>query len=148
MQQPEIIFSAFLTHKGLKFTPARQLILQTVFKLHEHFDREQLYEQIHKVNRDVSRATVYRTIPLLVEAGLVQKSMRSETRDEFEHIYGHPKHAHLICRNCGAIAETGLQQLEKQILNIAKVQNFQLETIKLEITGLCWKCQSDENASH
>jgi len=147
MAEHERIFEAFLINKGLKFTRPRRLILSTVFGLHEHFDVEQLYDIIHKVSRDVSRATVYRSIPLLVEAGLIQRSVRSETRDKFEHIFGHPRHAHWVCHNCGAVMETNIQDVVKLLKSKAEVQNFMISDINLTINGLCWKCQNAANES-
>ncbi len=142
MRNQASIFEAFLDGRGLKFTRARQLILETVFSLHEHFDAEQLYDIIHKVSRDVSRATVYRTLPLLVEAGLIQKSVRSEARDTFEHIYGHPRHAHWVCKVCGAVGETEIQDVLKLLQAKARAQNFALEEVSLAVSGVCWKCRN------
>jgi len=147
MQEHEIIFEAYLEKKELKFTKSRRLILDTVFNLHQHFDVEQLYDLIHKVSKDVSRATVYRTIPLLVEAGLIQNSVRSESRDKYEHIYGHPKHAHWVCKNCGAVIETDIQNMQKLLQDKAKTQNFRIDQMNLTVYGLCWKCQNNANES-
>jgi len=147
MQEHERIFEDFLLKKKLKFTHPRRLILDTVFGLHEHFEVEKLYDIIHKVSRDVSRATVYRTIPLLVDAGLIQRSVREENRDTYEHIFGHPKHLHWVCSGCGAVLETDLHDILKPLQNKAKVQNFLISDINLTISGLCWKCQSDDNES-
>ncbi len=147
MQEHEIIFAAFLLKKGLKFTHPRRLVLSSVFGLHEHFDIEQLYDIIRGRSKDVSRATVYRTIPLLVEAGLIQRSLRSETRDTYEHIFGHPRHAHWVCRNCGVVLETEMQDIVKLLQQKAKAQNFVAEDISLIVKGLCWKCRNSANES-
>jgi len=147
MQEHEARFEAFLAKKGLKFTQGRRLILEMVFNLHEHFDVEQMYDRIRKLSRDVSRATVYRTIPLLVEAGLIQRSVRGETRDTYEHIFGHPKHAHWVCTKCGILVETNMRELTRILQNSAKTQNFSISDISLEIKGHCWKCKIKENES-
>jgi Fur family ferric uptake transcriptional regulator len=147
MHDYETRFAAFLESKHLRLTKARELILNTVFGLHEHFDAEQLYDLIHQVSKDVSRATVYRTIPLLAEAGLIQKSVRSESRDKFEHIFGHPRHAHWVCKNCGAVIETGMQEVLDLLQLKAQSQNFRIGEVSVEVKGLCFKCQTDENES-
>lgn len=147
MQEHENIFEAFLAERGLKFTQPRRLILDTIFGLHEHFDIEQLYDLIHRVSREVSRATVYRTIPLLVEAGLIQRSVRSESRDTYEHTWGHPRHAHWVCKVCGAVTETDMQDILKLLHSKAKAQNFRPEEISLVVNGICWKCQNAANES-
>ncbi len=76
MKDHEDIFYKHLTQQGLKFTKARKLILDTVFELHEHFEVDSLYDKIRSVTKDVSRATIYRTLPLLIGAGLIQQSVR------------------------------------------------------------------------
>lgn len=147
MQEHESVFNAFLIKKNLKFTQPRKLILTKVFELHEHFDIEQLYDLIHKVSKEVSRATVYRTIPLLTEAGLIQRSVRSESRDTFEHIFGHPKHAHWVCKTCGTVTETNIQDFLKLVKSKSTAQNFTVEDINLTINGICWKCHNIDNES-
>ncbi|MDD2228557.1 MAG: Fur family transcriptional regulator [Candidatus Cloacimonetes bacterium] len=145
MQDHEHKFAEYLSQKGLKLTAPRKHILLEVFKLHEHFNAEELYEKVKKVTRDVSLATVYRTLPLLMEAGLVQSALRSAGRDRYEHIYGHPKHIHWLCRSCGAIMETDLQPIMRTIYKQAKTIRFNAQDIELSIRGLCWKCSLDEN---
>lgn len=144
MQEHEVVFEAYLEKKGLKLTQPRKLILNTVFDLHEHFDVEQLYDIIHKISKDVSRATVYRIIPLLVEAGLIQKSIRVEAREKYEHIFGHPRHAHWVCKKCGNLLETDMQDILKLVQSKAKAQQYRITDVNLEIKGLCWKCQNNE----
>ncbi|PKN73459.1 MAG: hypothetical protein CVU50_01715 [Candidatus Cloacimonetes bacterium HGW-Cloacimonetes-3] len=148
MQDYEKIFKAFLAGKGLKLTMPRRYILEEVFRLHEHFNAEDLYAKVKLVTRDVSLATVYRTLPLLMEAGLVQHALRSSGRDRFEHIYGHPKHVHWLCRNCGAIQETDLQALMPVIKKQADAIRFKTDDIELSIRGICWKCALLENENH
>ena len=147
MQEHEVIFEAYLAKKGLKLTQPRRLILNTVFDIHEHFDIERLYDIIHKISSDVSRATVYRLIPLLVEAGLIQKSVRSDSRDKYEHILGHPKHAHWICRKCSSLQETDMQKVLDDLQKQANTMKFKLDEVSITLSGLCWKCNTSENES-
>ncbi|MDP2173448.1 MAG: Fur family transcriptional regulator [Candidatus Cloacimonadaceae bacterium] len=145
MQDYELIFSGFLSRKGLKLTSTRKLILESVFALHGHFDAEGLYERIRKLSQDVSRATVYRTLPLLLESGLIQHSMRSQARDMFEHIFGHPRHVHWVCSSCGSVLETDLQEVMPALKQSAAAIHFSIGDLNLQISGLCWKCRSSEN---
>ena len=140
MQEHEVIFESFLERKGLKLTQPRKLILNTVFNLHEHFDIEQLYDIIHKDHSEVSRATVYRLIPLLVESGLIQKSVRGDTRDKYEHIFGHTRHAHWVCKECGTVIETVIQRLMKLLQYQAKEMRFSITDTSLELRGVCSNC--------
>jgi Fur family transcriptional regulator, ferric uptake regulator len=141
MEKHEIIFETYLNHKGLKYTLPRKLILETVFDLHMHFDAEQLYDLIRNISRSVSRATVYRTIPLLEEAGLIQRSLRNEARDTFEHILGHPSHAHWVCKACGVVVETDMRDVEMLLQDKSRAGNFTINNINLQISGWCRKCQ-------
>jgi len=145
MQEHELIFKQFLEKKGLKLTSPRRHILETVFAIHEHFNAEELYARIKAVTAGISLATVYRTIPLLMEAGLVQHALRDEGRERFEHIFGHPKHIHWLCSKCGTLLETNLSTLTEAIAKQAKGLQFKTEEIELSIRGLCWKCQDIEN---
>jgi Fur family transcriptional regulator, ferric uptake regulator len=145
MSEHEEIFKGFLEHRGLKLTLPRRQILDTVFGLHEHFDAEQLYAKLRQVSRDVSLATVYRTIPLLVEAGLIQLSLRFSSRDVYEHIYGHQKHIHWVCRECGRVVETRLDSVKPMLEKDAENIMFRMEDISIQIRGLCWQCLRTEN---
>lgn len=148
MQDHEAKFKEFLAAKGLKLTLPRKYILDEVFKLHEHFNAEELYAKVKTITNAVSLATIYRTLPLLVEAGLVQQAVRSSGRERFEHIYGHPKHIHWLCSNCGAIAESELKNILPAIMEQAKALNFKPDDVQLNVRGLCWKCSVAENENH
>lgn len=138
-------FQAFLEKRGFKLTRSRRLILDAAFALHEHFDAEKLHDIIKGL--DVSLATVYRTLPLMLDAGLIQLAVRSEGRDCFEHILGHPRHVHWICDKCNSVYETDLDSLVVLLNSAAAAQNFEISHINLNINGLCWKCRTNENES-
>ena len=145
MQEHEKVFQNYLATKGLKLTRSRQLILNTVFEMHEHFDVEALYDRIRNITLEISRATVYRCIPLLKESGLIQQSMRNSSRDSFEHILGHPRHIHWICSKCGTVVETDYEELAAVLNRNAKRLKFAICEPKLNVYGVCWKCHSSEN---
>ena len=96
MQEHEQLFSEFLKTKGLKLTSPRKVILDTIFTYHQHFNVDALYEVIRKDHQNVSRATIYRTMPLLVESGLIKQSLRCQSKYHYEHIHGHEDHLHLF----------------------------------------------------
>ena len=75
------IFRDYLAKKGLKLTSPRKKILEAVFAIHEHFNAEELYGRIKSHSQGISLATVYRTLPLLLEAGLVQQIGRASCRE-------------------------------------------------------------------
>jgi len=145
MTEHHQLFKEYLERKGLKLTVPRKHILEAVFAIHEHFNAEELYDRIKSITQGISLATVYRTLPLLMEAGLVQHAVRSAGRERYEHIYGHPKHIHWLCRKCGNLMESDLQTVQPLLGKLARSLNFKEEDIELSIRGLCWKCLSTEN---
>ena len=148
MQDFEIVFNQDLEKRGLKLTKARRYVLETVFELHKHFNTQDLYEKIKSKISGISLATVYRTLPLLVEAGLVQYSIRKEGKESYEHIFGHPKHIHWLCHKCGTLIETDLKEIYPIIMRYAKELEFEPDDISLNIRGLCWKCKLDDKENH
>ncbi len=140
MQKQYEIFEKFLDRKGLKMTRSRKTILDAVFETHDHFNADQLYEQIRLQDQTVSRATVYRTIPLLVETGLVKQSMRRNSKNYYEHIYGHPSHLHLICTRCGGIFEVKSGSLEKELRALCRKRDFRIGEFSISVKGYCRKC--------
>lgn len=147
MRDYEDLFNTFLYSRGLKLTASRRIILDTVFALHEHFDAEQLHTRLKEARRVISLATVYRTLPLLVEAGLIQLSLRFSSRDVFEHIYGYPRHIHWLCSSCGGVQETGLEAIKPALARAADKLQFRLDEITVQVRGVCWKCQQSASDS-
>ncbi|MCB5224720.1 MAG: Fur family transcriptional regulator [Candidatus Cloacimonadaceae bacterium] len=145
MEDQVKVFQEFLSRKGLKLTRPRQEILDAAFGLHEHFDAQRLHQALKNSKSNISLATVYRTLPLLEEAGLIQHSLRASSRDMYEHIYGHPLHTHWICDGCGKVQETPLHNLQEQLLKEAEGLNFSLEDVNIQVRGICWKCRNTEN---
>jgi Fur family ferric uptake transcriptional regulator len=145
MEKQEVIFQDYLVGKGLKLTATRRDILDVVFSLHEHFDAEQLHSELKSLKRKISLATVYRTLPLLAEAGLIQHSLRSSSRDVYEHIFGHPRHVHWICSKCGQVQESSLDSLAGALHKEARNMKFRLDEVNIQAKGICWKCQTNEN---
>ncbi len=141
MKKEKALYREFLKSKNLKLTKPRLIILEAVFKNNEHFNVDDLYEQIKRNHQNVSRATIYRTIPLLVESGLISQSLRCESKDIYEHTYGHENHLHFICSNCGKIIESGFNEVEGLIEQLANKENFKIQEYNLGARGLCKNCR-------
>ena len=136
------IFKDYLFERGLRLTRVRDIILEAVFATHSHFDAEELYDFVR--GKDVSRATVYRTIPLLVDSGLIKKSLFGLNKEKYEHIYGHPNHFHIICKKCGRVVEQIDKELESSIVKITENNGFDYQDYNLRISGICSLCKSSE----
>ncbi|MCD6521668.1 transcriptional repressor [Candidatus Calescamantes bacterium] len=131
-------FRLFLKEKGLKFTPERRKIVEEIISFHDHFDVETLY---HRLKRKVSLATIYRTLPLLRESGLIREVLRCQGRAVFESVWGHPHHDHLICIVCGKVIEFEDERIEKLQEEVCRKFGFQPVEHRLGIKGYCKECQ-------
>ncbi len=140
MKKYDQVFEEYLRSRSLKLTRPRRIIVDAVFNNHDHFDVDTLYDFIRKETSDVSRATIYRTIPLLIEAGLVKQSLRCQAKDQYEHTYGHKHHLHLLCIECGEIIEAESDAVEKLLNKIARKQGFKIRDYELGAKGICSKC--------
>src|SRR5213083_1088417 len=131
-------FMEFLDQKNLRLTSQRQAIIDSVFSTEEHFTAEQLLEWSRRRDRSVSRATVYRTLPLLTESGLVREMDFGKDHKFYDPNYAeHPNHNHIICQDCEKIVEfesDKIAQLESQITHRL---GFSIKAQRLQITGTC-----------
>jgi Fur family ferric uptake transcriptional regulator len=138
------VFEEFLQKKKLKFTKERQIILAEVFSRHDHFDAEQLISDLQAKKERVSRATIYRSLDLLLESQLIQSIDLGDRGRYFEHVFGHHHHDHMICIGCRKVIEFHNAEIENlQDLECEKY-NFKLLSHRLELKGLCEDCQKKE----
>jgi Fur family ferric uptake transcriptional regulator len=132
----------FLATRGLRLTQERAAILEEVYSSHLHFDGDELAARL--VNRPgavrVSRATVYRALRLMVEAGLLRRVARPNGREVYEHDYGYPQHDHFICRVCGELIEFQNGAISQILDEEAAKNSFRVSGHRLEVYGLCSKC--------
>lgn len=141
MKKEKEIFKMYLVGKGLKFTSERERILEEAFSRHDHFDAEAIFQAFRDRGVDISRATIYRTLPLLVESGLVQEAMRCGEKVHYEHIYGHRSHGHMICVKCGKIIEFEDEKLERIKRKVCDEHDFKPTEFRFGIKGYCKNCQ-------
>ncbi len=96
----------FLAGKGLRRTIQREAIIEAAFGTREHFSAEELLTMARVIENSVSRATVYRTLPLLVESGLLRElDLGGDVKVYDPNFVEHPTHNHLICVDCHKIIE-------------------------------------------
>jgi Fur family ferric uptake transcriptional regulator len=143
MQPEERIFRNFLTSRDLKFTPERYIILKEVFQRHDHFEAEDLLSSIKKKGGRASRATIYRTLELLVQCGLLEMVDLGGNSHHYEHVLGHQHHDHLVCEKCGRIIEFTHRRLEKLKEKVCHEMDFDGRFHTLKIFGICGRCRQN-----
>ena len=134
-------FKEALTKEGLKYTPQRTAVLEEIIKDKGHRESEEIYLALKKSGQHVSRATVYRTMDILVNNGFARKMNLGDGRARYESKVNSPHHDHLVCMDCGLIVEFMDQQIEDLQDKIAIQYNFQLKRHIHQLFGLCKKCQ-------
>jgi Fur family ferric uptake transcriptional regulator len=140
-QSPEDKFREYLASrsKPQRFTGQQRDMVRYIFSQHNHFDADQLIEAMTKAGFKVSRATVYRTLTKLVDAGLLRR-IEMGPRTRFEHDYGYPQHDHMQCRECGAMLEFTSPAIEDAIRDICRQHQFNASGHTLMIQGMCAEC--------
>jgi len=134
-------FSSYLRRKGLRFTRQRRSILEMVLRRGGHFDAENLHRELAGAGSDVSLATIYRTLSLLQEAGVLKEVLQSRDRAHYEVIYGHAHHDHMICVECGKVIEFCDERIEDLQRRICREYGFQTIDHRLGIRGICSECR-------
>src|SRR6059036_3036439 len=131
-------FMEFLTQKNLRLTAQRQAIIDTAFSTDEHFTAEQLLVWSRQRDQSVSRATVYRTLPLLTESGLVREMDFGKDYKFYDPNYAeHPNHNHIICQDCDKIVEFESDKIARIEQRISHRLGFSVKTQRLQITATC-----------
>ncbi|MDL2212912.1 transcriptional repressor [Bacteroides sp. OttesenSCG-928-E20] len=133
------IFTEYLKKHGHRKTPERYAILETIYSIDGHFDIDMLYSQMKdRENFRVSRATLYNTIILLINAKLVIKHQFSNS-SQYEKSFNRDTHHHQICTQCGKVTEFQNEALQS-VIETAKLKRFQLSHYSLYIYGICSNC--------
>lgn len=140
-QSPESKFREYLASRARpqRFTDQQRDMVQFIFAQHNHFDAEQLIDDMKKAGFGVSRATVYRTLNKLVDAGLLRR-LELGPRMFYEHDYGYPHHEHMYCEKCGAVIEFQDPALDLLMQQVSQQHRFQMSTHTFIIRGTCSDC--------
>ena len=134
-------FKDVLRKEGLKITTQRITVLKEIMKNKGHRESEDIYMAIKTRKTHVSRATVYRTLDILVQHGFARKLNLGDGRARYEPKIDSPHHDHMICNNCGKIIEFVNHKIEKIQEEIAKHHQFKLQKHIHQLFGICKECQ-------
>ena len=134
-------FKNVLRRAGLKYTPQRVAVLEEIVKDQGHRECEDIYLALKQKGSHVSRATVYRTMDILVKNDFARKMEIGDGRARYESKVDSPHHDHLICSSCGAIVEFLNQEIEDLQQKIANHYHFKLQRHIHQLFGICKKCR-------
>lgn len=129
-------FRDFLATRKLRMTREREELLAAIFEAPRHFEAEDLIKTLKSRDGRVSRATVYRTLSLLEECGILRKSLFGRNRHFFESVVGRRHHDHLICIRTGKIIEFEDERIEALQLEICRKYGFKMVDHVHEIFGI------------
>ncbi len=131
-------FLDFLAAKSLRLTAQRRAIIETVFSTRQHFTADELLNWSRQRDKSVSRATVYRTLPLLTQSGLVREMDFGKEYKFYDPNYAqHPSHNHIICEDCQKIIEFDSERLDHLQEQICNNLGFTMTGHRLQITARC-----------
>src|SRR4030066_788071 len=135
-------FEYFLRKKNLKLTRERRDILDEMSGSDRHFGPEELLLQLRDKGKRVSRATVYRTLELLVNSGVVKKVCLGPQQFHYESLaQKEQRHSHLVCLKCGKIVEFSDPRTEERINEICRENNFKMTSRCFQVFGFCSRCR-------
>jgi Fur family ferric uptake transcriptional regulator len=137
-------FRQYLREHHQPITKQRDLVAQVVFLAEDHLSVEGIQRELKQRGEPVGTATVYRTLDLLVESGLVRAQEFGEGFRRYEAMAGPSDHEHLICQLCGRVVEFANERLERMLPVLADEHGFQHRRHKVEIYGVCRNCRQRE----
>jgi Fe2+/Zn2+ uptake regulation proteins len=133
--------AAFLQTQGLKMTSERGALVSEICSTHYHFEADELLLKLKDKDIKISRATVYRTLDLLVRCGMVRRVHLGEDHYHYEHVGQDSHHDHLVCTTCGNVIEFHDGILEQRQREICQKKKFLPTFHNLQILGVCESCQ-------
>lgn len=136
----ENLFREYLRSRDLKYTSERQTLVRAILDTQDHFEPDDLLVNLRQQGIRVGKATIYRTLPLLVDCGILRRAFLGGSRAYYEHALGPVPHDHMVCRRCGRVIEfdsTEVLQLREQL---ARSADFEAISHRFQILGVCSHC--------
>ncbi len=134
-------FETFLRERSLRLTTQRERIFERAFETHKHFTADTLYGWLkEEQGQAVSRATVYRTLGLLVEGGFLESLDTGQGELLYEHVLGHRHHDHMVCLSCGKIEEFYDERIEELQRTASENKGFFMISHNLRLFWYCRGC--------
>jgi Fur family transcriptional regulator, ferric uptake regulator len=152
-QQVRELFTIYLEQNQQRKTPERYAILDEIYSSKAHFDVDELFVKMKSRNYHVSRATVYNTLDLLVESGLVKRHQFGQNTSHYEQAFGYKQHDHLICNHCKKVFEFCDPRVQQITSTMGQLLKFEVSSHSLHLygnpstndLGECIQCGKDTN---
>jgi Fur family ferric uptake transcriptional regulator len=147
MQHPDIapfirVFGRYLREQGLPVTQQREAVARVVFSSVDHLSVDEIEAELRRDGHRIGKATIYRTLDLLVRSQLVGEHDFGQGFKRYEHrLSAQPVHEHLICLECGKVLEFRSSEVEDIERRVTAEMGFKPARHRLEIYGLCRECQ-------
>ena len=136
-----IIFRKYLERRGLKLTTERQAVFDELFARHEHFEADEILVRLRGKGKKISRATIYRTLELLVDSGIVGRVRIGEIGYRYERLRAGEHHDHLICNECGRVIEFREPRIESLQDEVYERYGFVPLSHSHQLRGVCKQCR-------
>jgi Fur family ferric uptake transcriptional regulator len=146
MEPSQSAFVESLRPAGSKKSGKRDFIVNVFLRQEGHLTAENLVDLIRREDQRISRATIYRTLQWMVDAGIARKVDFGEGKFRFEHSYRHPRHFHLICKTCNRSFEFLSSDIEALVEEVASARGFTPRQSVLQIHGTCEACRTGRPA--
>jgi Fur family ferric uptake transcriptional regulator len=138
--------ASWISARGLKATRQRDLIVDAFFSQSGHLSVEELVEKAKQRDPSIGAATVYRTMRILTDAGLASARHFEGGQTRYEAALDRHHHDHLICTSCGDIVEFENERIEELQDRVAQDHGFTVTHHKLELYGLCARCNQQQQS--
>jgi Fur family ferric uptake transcriptional regulator len=129
--------------KARPVTPQRRLLLSIMREAGKHLDAKELYRRAIERDPNISLATVYRTLRLFEQQGLIDESHLGQMRCYYE-MKHRGEHQHLVCRGCGQVVDFESPLIRNLVAEVQQKNNFSVTKIQLYLEGYCHKCKEEE----
>ena len=137
------LFRRYLRQQGLPVTLQREVVADVVFTSAEHLSVEEIEAELKKRGERIGKATIYRTMEILVRSGLVQDHDFGDGFKRYEHLFGHQRgHQHLVCTHCRKVVEFRRPEVQRIQDEVARAHGFLPARHRLEVYGVCPDCRA------
>ncbi len=140
-------FLKYLREHHIRYTRPRRLILRAVLAIDEYFEAEQLLAELRQAGHRVGKATVYRTLPLLVDCGILRRVRFSDTQTHYACSFLEDPPDHMVCRRCGRIVEFSSAETLALREKVARAHGFKPLSHRFQVSGWCEGCARVEEVN-